>query len=468
MAEKKTVPLIPQPTPNDIETLTIDQKLNMLIASVAKLEAVPTDILALQNSVKNIQNDVKDIPVLKGKIEILETNTKVHHQDIDAPKITTTAIEESLTNTQKDVQDLETKLKQAQQKMNENKNLIRDLEGKLRDGDEKFAKLSKMAFEEEIAETNYSNKIQIEGVPESRNENLPQIVRQILFDTGVKVHPLEIDQVQREGIFNRRRSRPIVVILTRSTTRMAILRNRNAIKKNPNCHDIWINEVILDQVRVQQNELHAIYLLALNKGHTSRHFFDTLVVDGITYDHATIGKLPKDLTLEFAYSREHNDHLYFNSEHMFLSNFHPCEIVLEDAKCSSLEQAYFYLMAKEVGDIRAAQLILNTHLPRKIKKIGTGIVATKEWLEKQDQVMYDLLVLKYKQNLLLQAKLLATGTKRLVECTQNKYWGLTISTVDDMIAKKIPIKPPGKNWLGLQSEDVRRQLHDISKAAKND
>ena len=149
------------------------------------------------------------------------------------------------------------------------------------------------------------------------------------------------------------------------------------IKKNPNCHAIWINEVIPGQIRLQHNELHALYLLAVKNGHSSRHFLDTLIVDGIAYDHNTIGKLPKDLTLELAFSREHEDHLYFSSEHAFLSNFHPCDITLKDAKCSSLEQAYYYLMAKEVGDLKAAQLILKTSLPNKIKQKGAGIIATK-------------------------------------------------------------------------------------------
>ena len=312
------------------------------------------------------------------------------------------------------MQDLETKLKEAQKKMTENKSLIKDLEGKLKEGDKKISNLSKQVLEDEIATTSYSNKIQIDGVPESRDENLSRIVQQILFDTGVKVHAFEIDHVHREGNFNRRRPRPIVVILTRTSTRLEILRNRNVIKRNPKCRDIWINEVIPEQTRIHRNELHALYLLAITNGHSSRHSLDTLVVDGFSYDHTTIDRLPKDLTLEFAYSREQNDYLYFSSEHMFLSNFHPCEIVLEYAKCSSLEQAYFYLMAKEVGDVKAAQLILQTHLPRKIKRIGATIVATKEWLEKQDQVMFDLLVLKYKQNPHLQAKLLATGNKKLV------------------------------------------------------
>ena len=48
---------------------------------------------------------------------------------------------------------------------------------------------------------------------------------------------------------------------------------------------------------------------------------------------------------------------------------------------------------------------------------------TRHWLEKSDQVMYDLLDIKYKQSPHFQAKLLASGTKKLIESTQNKYWG---------------------------------------------
>ena len=140
-------------------------------------------------------------------------------------------------------------------------------------------------------------------MPESRDENLPRIVQQILFDTGVKVCALEIDQAHREGIFNRRRPRPIVVILTRTSTRLEILRNRNAIKRNPKCRDIWINEVIPEQTRIHRNELHALYLLAITNGHSSRHSLDTLVVDGISYNHTTTDRLPKDLTLEFLASK---------------------------------------------------------------------------------------------------------------------------------------------------------------------
>ena len=94
------------------------------------------------------------------------------------------------------------------------------------------------------------------------------------------------------------------------------------------------------------------------------------------------------------------------------------------------------------------------------------IVATQEWNDKANQIMYDLLVLKYKQNLHLQTKLLATGNKKLVESTLNKYWGggLTIPMIDRIVATKNKVKPPGKNILGSQTEDVRREIAELNKA----
>ena len=158
---------------------------------------------------------------------------------------------------------------------------------------------------------------------------------------------------------------------------------------------------------------------------------DTIVVNGITYEHATINKLPQDLTLELAYSREIENLLLFHSEHVFLSNFYSCNIKIEmlDITFGSLEQAYFYLLAKETGNVTKAHLILKTMNPRKIMRIGGSIVATPEWLRKSDQVMFDLLGLKFKQNPEVRQKLLATEGKTLVEATLNKYWGcgLTIS-----------------------------------------
>ena len=95
--------------------------------------------------------------------------------------------------------------------------------------------------------------------------------------------------------------------------------------------------------------------------------------------------------------------------------------------------------------MEVAQLILDTHAPREINKAP--------------QVMFDLLTLEYQQNPKLRKKLLATGDKKLFKSTQSKFWGsgYTIPMIDRQV-KHGQVKITGKNTLGAQSEDVRRDL----------
>ena len=448
------------PAVKKLENMSVDEKLNVLIVGMQKLETVPSDIVSMKNSIDEIQKEIKEIPEIQTKIVRIEADIEEQKEKVAKTDKTCEAIEVSLTATQKDVDDFNKQAQSLQSQLDDNKKRIASFEKKLAQDEQKIKDLTKKALEEEKIKANIAAMIEIQGVPESTSENLRQIVRQIFYDTGVAVDPKEIDQVYREGNYSKRRARAIIVTLTKISTRNELLKHRLVIKQNPNCKDIWLNEVVLDQVRTQRNELHALHLLALNKGHDSRHIQDVLIVDGITYSHSSIHRLPVGINLEAAYTREYEDAIYFNSEHVFMSNFSPCSITLEDATCSCLEQAYFFLMAKDLGNQKVAQLILNTDLPREIKKIGSSLVATIEWRNKAPQVMYDLLKLKYQQNPKLKEKLIATGTKRLFESTQSKYWGcgLTIQMIDRQQKQQGRIKTNGKNILGEQTEDIRREI----------
>ena len=448
------------PAAKNLETMTVDEKLNVLIVGMQKLETVPSDIVFLRNSIEEIQKDIKEIPEIQTKIGTIEANYDEQKGEVEKNAKTCEALEVSLTSTQKDVDEFRKQVQDLTSQLSENKKSIASFEAKLAQDEQKIKNLTKKALEEEKIKANVAAMIEIQGVPESPRENVRQIVRQIFYDTGVTVDPKEVDQVYREGIFSKWRARPIIVTLTKISTRNELLKNRLVIKQNPNCKDIWINEVVLDQVRVQRNELHALHLLALSKGHDSRHVQDVLIVDGITYSHGSIHRLPAGINLEAAYTREYDDAIYFNSEHVFMSNFSPCTIVLADATCSCLEQAYFFLLAKDLGNQKVAQLILNTDSPREIKRIGSSLVATMDWRNKAPQVMYDLLKLKYQQNPKLKEKLVATGTKKLYESTQSKFWGcgLTIQMIDRQMKQQGRIKVTGKNILGEQTQDIRREL----------
>ena len=192
----------------EIVDMSVDEKLNMLITSVFKLESVPKDIVTMQASITEIQSDLKAIPVLKEKVKIIEEDLRQQKTEINSNKNTTAALETSVTNTQKDVDEFCEKIKEMQTKMDENKALIKNFESKIRQDEKKIDDLTKNALQEEMENSKVAKKIQIQGIPEDRHENLHKIAQQIIFDTGTKVHPLEIDEVFREGKYNKRRYGP--------------------------------------------------------------------------------------------------------------------------------------------------------------------------------------------------------------------------------------------------------------------
>ena len=447
----------------NLGNMSVDEKLDMLIKGMMNLESVPGDIISMRTSIDGLQKDIKEIPVIQRRLVTIENDMQSQKEKTEKTIKTSEALEASITNAQTSVDEFTKQVKELKDQLTENKKTIAMLESTLARDEKKILNLSKKAVEDEKIKMNVATMLEIQGVPEDSNENLCMIVKQIFYDTGVKVDPRDIDEIYREGNYSKRRPHTIIVTMTKASTRNDILRNRQEIKKNPNCKFIWMNEVVPDQVKTQRNELHALHNLALKNGHNSRHILDTLIIDGITYSHGTIHRLPAGIKLEAPYTREIGNFIYFNSEHVFLSNFSPCNIDLADAHCTSLEQAYFFLMAQDLGNMKVAQLILDTHSPREIKKIGSTLIATMEWNQKAPQIMFDLLKLKFQQNPELKARLIATGGKRLVESTQSKFWGcgLTIPMIDRQVKKTGQVKTTGRNILGAQLEDVRRDLDDV-------
>ena len=124
----------------DVSKMSVDEKLIMLINSVAKLEKIPQDIEKMRESITGMQNDLKAIPVLQDKVKTLETSMKLQQSEVDTGKKTTAALEVSVTNTQKDVDEFRAKIKEMQEKMDKNKKLIQDFKTKMR-CDEKKSKI---------------------------------------------------------------------------------------------------------------------------------------------------------------------------------------------------------------------------------------------------------------------------------------------------------------------------------------
>ena len=455
----------PEPTPDltkDLKDLTSDEKLDLLVLTVTKMATIPKDLEDINNKITELTSTVNHIPGLKKQVQDHEQKIQANEKTSKENKEKISGIEDSLTHTQGNLEDLDKKIKEIESKLTQTSRSIGQIEIKLGINEKLLSELEKKFQDNHDNSEENQRSILIQGIPESRSEDLKETVHRILYDTKVNVPRNETDQIFREGYFNKRRARPVVVTFTRKSTRDEVYRARLNIKQNPKCQDIWINERISDQQRLQRNELKALHELASLKGYTSRFHTDTIIVNGITYDHASISRLPADLTLELAFTREIDNHILFHSEHIFLSNFFRCKIVVNHEVFTSLEQAYFYILAKETGNYTKAYMILKSEDPRKIKRIGASIIATPEWLNNSDQIMYDLLKLKFGQNPDLAKRLLATENKVLVEATLNRYWGagITLSMSDMQKRKGQILRYQGSNWLGQQLQDIRRELRE--------
>lgn len=112
----------------------------------------------------------------------------------------------------------------------------------------------------------------------------------------------------------------------------------------------------------------------------------------------------------------------FQGEYRWLSNFWPCKVIYKDIEFPSVENAYVW--AKR-GHKEEDLEILKIIPPNKAKlfgKVSTDYV----WHQTKRDIMYGLLVSKFKENPELKEKLLATDNRQITELNNlgDVYWGL--------------------------------------------
>ena len=134
----------------------------------------------------------------------------------------------------------------------------------------------------------------------------------------------------------------------------------------------------------------------------------------------------------------------FEGDYRFLSNFHPCEIILDGDKYASVEHAY--QAAKTIDFEERARLqswnLLNA---TEAKRAGRKVTLRSDWGEVKNAIMLDLLRQKFSDDL-LETMLLDTQNEDLVEGNWwgDTYWGMC--------------NGKGENHLGKLLMKVREEL----------
>lgn len=138
----------------------------------------------------------------------------------------------------------------------------------------------------------------------------------------------------------------------------------------------------------------------------------------------------------------------FAGQHAFLSNFHPTTVALDDALYPTLEHAF---QAAKTTDEYQRQEIRDAPTPGQAKRLGRRVDLPGDWEARRVEVMRGLLVDKFTRHPDLASRLVATGTRRLVEGNTwgDRFWGVCDGQ--------------GHNQLGRLLMEVRAQLAEATR-----
>ena len=157
------------------------------------------------------------------------------------------------------------------------------------------------------------------------------------------------------------------------------------------------------------------------------------------------------------------DYVFFwgeKYENGFLSNWYPCEFIVDNVKYWCTEQ---YMMAKKAelfGDSEVQAEIMASKNQKEIKDLGRKVhnFDGTVWDKNKKSIVLDGNLAKFSQNEKLKSMLLSTGDKILVEASPyDKIWGIGRS-VRDGVNLKIPTNWLGENLLGFILMEVREKL----------
>lgn len=154
------------------------------------------------------------------------------------------------------------------------------------------------------------------------------------------------------------------------------------------------------------------------------------------------------------------DFVFFWKTAEIYSNWHPSVFTdAEGHRFVNSEQYLMYHKALVMGDTATAEQILHEASPGRIKALGRQVRDYDEarWEAERLGVMEAGCYLKFTQNPAMQAELLATGSRTLVEASPvDAIWGIGMAEDDPLC--ETPTEWRGRNLLGIALTNVRERI----------
>lgn len=171
--------------------------------------------------------------------------------------------------------------------------------------------------------------------------------------------------------------------------------------------------------------------------------------------------MPQKNTIQIKQTHPSDYLFFYRMAHPF-SNFHPSCFVVEGQLFQTAEQYIMWRKAYEFGDTQSAEAILKAHTPAECKKLGRRVKNFDEaqWAGVREQVAFDAVLHKFRDNRKLREFLLDTNDLILVEASpSDRIWGIGYSEQDAWDYRY----QWGENLLGKALMRVREQLKNEPK-----
>ena len=306
---------------------------------------------------------------------------------------------------------------------------------------------------------NYSRKdnLLISGIKETEREDCRAITKAFLKDTlkisknaDIQGDPgIEIARCHRVGRFEPGKSRPLLVSFCHYEDKETVLRQRRHLKDT----QYFMNDDLCLESTRRRDSLIPL-LKELKKVDPKAHMRgEKLFSKGKFYTIENAHSLPIDL--HAASTKSSNGVTAFSGRFSRLSNLHPCDIIVNGRRFSSVEQVYQYEKAIVGQRKDIADRIRQTDDPVEAMYLGKGIEVKQDtWTDRKEQIMDIALEAKFS---LPQFKFALRQAEGIIgEATKDQFWGTGLRLKDPSTLNKD--RWTGKNKMGEKLMAIKKRL----------
>ena len=252
--------------------------------------------------------------------------------------------------------------------------------------------------------------------------------------------------------------RPVIVRFQSYADRQMVWSKRIHLKNKAfSLHENYANEV-----EYRRRLMYPILAEAKKSGKYNRIYLngDVLRIDGSDYTVDDLNRLPDDLHPSRFSRKENDDCIIFGGIHSsfnFLSNFYCSSVAYNGIEFDDVERAYQYSKAVKFNDCNTSERIICSRSPSAAKRLGASVknFNTQDWDNVKEEIMLEILRIKFAPNTDLAAKLTATAQKTIAEAGQSTTYSIGMSLNHKDLFKT---EKWSKNVLGKLLMKVREEL----------